>query len=211
MSAGRNGGAAQPALPFDWPQDDAKDQFVTTPSNAGAVRHLAAPVGWSVPVSILAGPRQSGRSLLARVFARDTGGRVIDDADRADERRLFNAWNEAQTTRVPLLLVAQVPPPGWVVALPDLASRLSATPVAAIGAPDDALIGQLIAHILERRGVQVAPETLAYLVARAPRSHHRIVALAGALDAASLAGRSPVTIPLARRVLGIIDASTVAG
>lgn len=198
--------SAAPALPFDWPVDEAVDRFVVTPSNADAVRHLASPDRWSLPASVLAGPRQSGRSLLARVFHRNTGGRVIDDADRADERRLFDAWNDAQATRVPLLLVAERAPPGWRVSLPDLASRLAATPVATITPPDDALVGQLVAHVLERRGVAVAPEVLAYIVPRAPRTHHMIVALADALDAASLAERRPITVPLVRRVLGLIDA-----
>lgn len=205
FAAGLEGGS-QPALPFDWPPREAVDRFVVTPSNADAVRHLETPEAWTVPASLLVGPRQSGRSLLARVFAGNSGGRIIDDADRADERRLFGAWNEAQATRVPLLLVAQVPPPVWGVALPDLASRLAATPVATIAPPDDALVGQLMAHLLERRGIVVAPGTIAYLVARGPRTHHGVVALADALDHASLAMRRPVTVPLVRRVLGLIDA-----
>ena len=196
---------AQPALPFDWPADEALDRFVVTPSNADAVRHLETPATWSMPATVLAGPRQSGRSLLARVFVHNSGGRMIDDADRADERRLFTAWNEAQATRVPLLLVVERAPPAWAVALPDLASRLAATPVATIAPPDEALAGQLVARILERRGIVVAPEVLAYLAPRAPRTHHALVALADRLDAASLAERRAITIPLVRRVLGVVD------
>lgn len=199
------GSATQPALPFEWPADHAAEQFVVTPSNAAAVRHLESPGDWTMPASLLVGPRQSGRSLLARVFARRTGGRVIDDADRAEDARLFAAWNDAQTTRVPLLLVAERAPPAWRVALPDLASRLGATPVAAIGPPDDALIGQLAAHLLGRRGVAVAPETIAYLVARGPRTHHQLIATIDTLDAASLAARRPVTVSLVRALLGSID------
>ena len=211
FAAALAGTAEQPALPFEWPAEASPDEFVITQSNADAVRLLAAPGGWAIPVCVLAGPRQSGRSLLARVFAGRSGGQVIDDADRADERRMFTSWNNARASGIPLLLVAEQPPPAWRVALPDLASRLAATPVATIGAPDDALVGQLVAHVLARRGVAVAPEVLPYLAARGPRTHHALVALADALDAASLAARRPVTVPLVRRVLGLIDADGDAG
>jgi chromosomal replication initiation ATPase DnaA len=130
---------------------------------------------------------------------------VIDDADRADERTLFSAWNEAQVTRQPLLLIAEVAPPAWKITLPDLVSRLSATPTVTLGAPDDDLIGRLLAKQLERRGLDLTLEVRAYLIPRAPRSHHGVIALADALDTASLARRRAVTIPLAREVLGPID------
>ena len=125
---------------------------------------------------------------------------------------MFNAWNEAQAARLPLLMVADAPPPAWRVALPDLRSRLSATPVVTLGDPDDDLIGALIEAQLARRGVSVSPEVIAYIVPRAPRSHARVIALADALDAASLARRQPVTVPLVRAVLGPpIDVVRVEG
>jgi hypothetical protein len=192
----------QPALPFDWPADEGDDSFIVTPSNAVAVRHLERPGAWAVAATILVGPRKSGRSLLGRIFARRSGGRLIDDAEARDERMIFNAWNEAQATRLPLLIVADAAPPAWRSALPDLASRLGATPVVAIGAPDDALIAALIASRLERRGVSIAAEVIAYLSPRLPRSHAHVMGVIDALDAASLARRRPVTIPLAREVLG---------
>lgn len=202
FAAALAGSTAQPALPFEWPATRVVEHFIVAPSNAAAVRHLELPKSWSAPASLLVGPRQSGRSLLARVFAWTSGGRIVDDADRADERRLFTAWNDAQASGVPLLLVAERAPPAWPIALADLASRLRATPVATIEAPDDALVGQLVAHLLARRGVVIAPEAVAYLVARGPRTHHGVVAMVDTLDAASLAARRPVTIPLARQVLG---------
>ncbi len=201
----------QPALPLDWPIDDGDAEFIVTASNRVAVAHLERPAIWPVFATLLTGPRKSGRSLLARVFARRSGGRVIDDADRADERTLFSAWNEAQTARRPLLLVAEVPPPTWKIALPDLVSRLSATPVATLGPPDDDLIGRLLAKQLERRGLELTLEVRAYLIPRSPRSHHGVIALADALDTASLALRRAVTIPLAREVLGPIDGHGEAG
>jgi hypothetical protein len=198
---------SQAALPLDWPADEADDSFIVTPSNAVAVGHLERPGLWPVAASLLIGPRKSGRSTLGRIFARRSGGRFIDGAELRDERALFNAWNEAQATRLPLLIVADAAPSAWPIALPDLASRLAATPVVEIGAPDDDLIAALLAHMLARRGVPLPPEVVAYLVPRVPRSHAHVIAVADALDAASLARRRPVTVPFAREVLGLaVDA-----
>lgn len=200
----------QPALPLDWPADEADDAFIVTASNAAAVRHLDSIGTWPVSSCLLTGPRKSGRSLLGRIFVQRSGGRLIDDADRRDERSLFSAWNEAQATRRPLLLVAEVPPPDWRISLADLRSRMSATPAVTMGPPDDELIGALLAQLLARRGLSVGPEVIVYLVPRSPRSHLGVIGLVDALDAASLAQRRAVTIPLAREVLGPIDGSAKA-
>ena len=50
------------------------------------------------------------------------------------------------------------PPPLWQVTLPDLRSRLAATPHVEIGDPDDALIGGLIVKLLGDRGIAAPPE-----------------------------------------------------
>ena len=60
-------------------------------------------------------------------------------------------------------------------------------------------------------GLELTLEVRAYLIPRAPRSHHGVIALADALDTASLARRRAVTIPLAREVLGPIDAHAEGG
>lgn len=202
---------SQIALPLDWPADEADDAFIVSASNEAAVRHLESSARWSVAATILSGPRKSGRSLLARIVARRNGGVLIDDAERHDEIALFNAWNTAQATRRPLVIVADVPPPLWRIGLPDLASRLAATPQVALGAPDEELIGKLVARLLERRGLAAGPDVLAYVAPRIERSHHAVISFVDALDAASLAAHRAVTVPLARAVLQKVDAVADAG
>jgi hypothetical protein len=195
----------QIALPLDWPAEEANDAFIVTASNEMAVRRIQAFGTWPVCTMILTGPRKSGRSLFGRLFAGRAGAALIDDAEERDETEIFHAWNEAQARRRPLLLVADAPPPLWVVTLPDLRSRLSATPVVAFGNPDEDLIAQLIAQLLERRGIAATPELIAYLAPRVERSHHAVIALVDRLDAASLSRRRPVTVPLAREILAVDD------
>ncbi len=199
----------QAALPLDWPADDADDSFIVSSSNAAAVRHLEAIGTWPVWATVLVGPRKSGRSLLGRIFVRRTGGRLIDGADRADEHAIFTAWNEAQVTRHPLLMTADCAPSDWGVALPDLRSRLAATPVITLGEPDDELIQGILTMIVQRRGLLLTPEAEAYILPRAPRTHRGVIALADALDAASFERRGGrITVPLARAILEpVIDDS----
>ena len=201
---------SQIALPLDWPEDERDDEFILSDANAAVTRHLDHWALWPVPVTILTGPRKSGRSLIGRLFARKTDGRLLDDAWRADEEVLFHAWNAAMATHRPLLIVADVVPPEWSIALPDLASRLTATPRVEILSPDDALLRALLERGLARRGLAAPPQLVTWLASRIERSYVGIVAAIDALDRASLSRQHRLTVPLAREALvqaGVIDAS----
>ena len=192
----------QIALPFQWPVADKDDDFLISEANRAAFDHFKSWSTWPVMATLLTGPRKSGRSLLGRIFVRKTGGRLFDDAEDHEEEDLFHAWNEAQQKRRPLLIVADAPPPRWEVALPDLRSRLAATPHVAIGAPDDALLGALILKLLGDRGVAAPPEIAEFLVPRIERSYVAVQQAVDALDRAALAHHRRMTVAMARRTLG---------
>lgn len=192
---------SQIALPFDWPAAETVDNFIVTDANRAAVQHLEAPGRWPVRASILTGPRKSGRSLLARIFAAQSGGTIIDDAETLAEADIFHRWNLAQEERKPLLIVVRDALPVWKPRLPDLASRIGVTPVVRIEEPDDILFGLLLERFLARRGLTLSPEVSAYLRVRAERSYVTIMRLADALDTAALSQRRRITVALARDVL----------
>ena len=208
------GAVAQIALPLDWPVADADEDFLLSEANAHVLEHLTRWTTWPVMATLLTGPRQSGRSLLGRIFVRRTGGRLFDDAERHEEEAIFHAWNEAQEKRRPLLIIADAPPPAWAIALPDLRSRLAATPQLAIAPPDDRLVADLITKLLADRGIFVAPDVAEYLVPRIERSYHAVQRVVDALDRALFAGGRRLTVPLAKRALaeaGIIRRARVQG
>jgi chromosomal replication initiation ATPase DnaA len=148
---------------------------------------------------LLIGPRKSGRSLLARIFAAKSGGRIFDDADRAKETDVFHAWNQAQQERRPLLIVAEAAPPIWDVRLPDLRSRLAASPLLDLGPPDDALMPQLIERAFERHLLHAKPDVIAWLARRIERSHVAILRVADVLETEAVDNR--LSIPAMRNIL----------
>jgi chromosomal replication initiation ATPase DnaA len=201
--------SGQIALPLDWSAGGADDgALIVGTSNADAVRYLRHVATWPVRTAVLVGPRGSGRSLIGRLFARDTGGRVIDGHDSVSEEEIFHAWNAAQAGGPPLLIIADAPPSAWQIALPDLASRLAAVPVLTIGEPDDCLARDLIEALFARRGIALAPEVASYIVPRMERSYAMIHRIVAALDAASLEQGRRVGVRLTRETLlsqGLID------
>jgi chromosomal replication initiation ATPase DnaA len=191
----------QIALPLDWPMADRDEDFLISEANRAAFDHLKSWSVWPVMATLLTGPRKSGRSLLGRVFVRKTGGRLFDNAEEHEEEALFHAWNEAQLSRRPLLIIADSPPPAWEVALPDLRSRLSATPRIAIADPDDALIGNLVVKLLGDRGIAVPADVPDYIVPRIERSYLAVQQVVAALDSAALSHHRRMTVAMARRAL----------
>ncbi|MCZ4340898.1 DnaA/Hda family protein [Sphingomonadaceae bacterium G21617-S1] len=191
----------QIALPFAWPAEEDERDFIISDANEAAVRHLEHWSLWPVMATILTGPRKSGRSLLGRIFAAKTGGRFIDEAEDQDEERLFHAWNAAQADRKPLLLAADLPPAKWRIRLPDLRSRLLASPIVAIEEPDEKLMGALIEKLIQARGLAARPEVVRYVQLRIERSYIAIGRIVDALDEAALARRRPITLAVAREAL----------
>jgi len=192
---------SQLALPLVVPET-SETEFLVSASNERAVQMLERWATWPVMAGLLVGPRKSGRSLLARIFAAKSEGTMIDDADRVSETEIFHAWNKAQAEHRPLLIVADAAPPEWAIRLPDLRSRMAATPVMTLGPPDDALVSLLLARFFERRLLSAKPDLIAWLAKRVERSHLALIRVADALEADALERRSPrLSIPAARATL----------
>ena len=192
----------QIALPLNWPVADGDEDFLISAANRAAFEHLKRWSVWPVSATVLTGPRKSGRSLLGRIFVRKTGGRLFDDAHHHDEEALFHAWNEAQERRRPLLIVADLPVPEWRIALPDLRSRMAATPHIHLDEPDDELLGNLIVKLLGDRGIAAPPELPEYLTPRIERSYVAVQQIVDVLDRAMLSHHRRMTVPMARNALG---------
>jgi chromosomal replication initiation ATPase DnaA len=193
---------SQLSLPLDRPAGAREDKFLIGEGNSRAVHILEHTATWPVMAAIITGPRKSGRSLLARTMVARSGGTMIDEADRQSETMLFHAWNQAQAERRPLFLVADDAPPLWEVRLPDLRSRLGASPVARIEEPDDALATEILRQFLDRHEIVVTPDVVTWVMRRIERSYLSILRAGEALEEdASRRRNRRLSIPAARATL----------
>ncbi|MEL7011890.1 MAG: chromosomal replication initiator DnaA [Pseudomonadota bacterium] len=217
-------------LSFDLPSRTAlgRDDFFVSPANAHAVAMIEGWETWPARKLMIVGPRGSGKTHLAHVWANLTGARVIaavdvpkenvaDLASRAvaledchaiagqteAEKLVFHLHNMALAEGHSILFTAETAPTDWGLALPDLASRMQGTPSIHIAAPDDDLLGALLTKLFADRQLFPTPATLPFLVARIDRSYEGAAAAVAALDAAALEKQRSITPRFAAEVLDI--------
>ncbi|GAC1578641.1 MAG: regulatory inactivation of DnaA Hda protein [Sphingomicrobium sp.] len=194
-------GPDQIALPLDWPQAGNAERFILGDANRAAFDHFTKWSMWPVKATLLTGPRRSGRSLLARHFVERVKGRLFDNAELHHEEALFHAWNSAQESGRPLVIVAGDGPPAWDIRLPDLRTRLAVTPVARIEQPDDTLFAALIQLLFADRGLHLPADALRYVTERIERSYFSAERVVEAIDRFAIAERARLTFPIIRRAL----------
>ncbi len=129
---------------------------------------------------------------------------ALDQAVAKDrfEENVLHLINLVKQQRGSLLLTTRQPPARLAVALPDLSSRLRAVQVAQLREPDDALLAALLEKHFADRQVEVAPQVTRYVIRRIERSAQAVQSVATRLDQEALARSRPITLPLAREVLG---------
>ncbi|AEI37429.1 HdaA/DnaA family protein [Zymomonas mobilis] len=191
----------QMALPLIWPEPENDGDFIVSAANHIAVEQLRLWQQWPVKSALLTGMRKSGRSLLGRLFVARTGGELIDNAEKHSEESIFHAWNRAERLKRPLLVIADQPPPLWKIKLPDLRSRMIASPHLSLNSPDEALIAALIERRLGRRGLAVSSEILEWVTPRIERNYIMVLDWIDKLDQAALKRRGPLTLNVVRAVM----------
>lgn len=214
-------------LALDLPYRTAfgRSDFMVSDSNIAAVERIDRWPDWPSAALVLHGPPGCGKTHLIHVWRENASAFIItgesltdaivprliqevprqiavDDAERASESALLHLYNSCIEHQGSLLITACRPPGSWRVVLADLRSRLRAIPVVEIGAPDDSLLGAVLVKHFADRQLHVAPQVIAYLLRRIDRSFAAAEKIVACLDGAALSNGGPVTIALARKVLG---------
>jgi chromosomal replication initiation ATPase DnaA len=212
------------------PPTYAREDFVVSSGNREALAWLDRWPDWPAPVLALSGPSGSGKTHLGRIWAARVGATVmegvdfegktvpdltalastspaivIEHADRVPERGLFHLYNLMRERGQHLLLISEVPPAHWHIALPDLASRLRAAPAVAVASPDDELLGSIILKQLADRQLHVGAGVVQYLVPRMERSADAARRIVAALDRRALAEGREIDRRLAIDVLAEVS------
>ena len=215
-------------LSFNLPAITAlgREDFFVSPANAAAVAMVEAWQNWPARKLALIGPASSGKTHLVHVWATLANAQIVAAASlaRADipalamgnvavedvagiagiakaEAALFHLHNLTLAEGNSLLLTASRPPNFWQLRLPDLASRMSATPIATLAPPDDSLLIAVLIKLFTDRQLAPTPETIPYLTRRIDRSFIAARQIVDRLDAASLETGRAINRALAAEVL----------
>ncbi len=192
------------------------ETFIIAPGNAQAADSIARWPNWRSEALVLVGPEGSGKSHLARIWAKRSAALVLSASDIVkssvpglsrvaalviedlpdddmDEAALFHVYNALRERGAALLLTSRSPVSAWRVGLPDLRSRLNTIPAVRIAAPDDALLSQMTLKLFSDRQIDVSPDVVAYVLRRMERSPDAVARLVDTADRLSLAAKRPIT------------------
>ncbi len=211
-------------LPFDYGHEPShlEDDFLEGDGNRLALAHIRAFPNWAGPLTLVEGPAKSGKSHLARIWARRVGAQlvgpdelealsreggtaplVIEDLERSgyDEDALFHLLNQAMRDGRPVLMTTREPVANWPFTTDDLKSRARLAARFTVALSDDIQLSQMFVKLFGDRQVAVDPKIIAYLVARMERSPEEVVALAGLVDRIALSRGTAITRSVAAAAL----------
>jgi len=221
------GNPRQLPLVFDLRPAYSGEDFLVADCNRDAVGWIDRWPDWPSPALVVHGPAGCGKSHLAEVFRRKSAARSLDhQVLAADEPRdpasadgawivedcdaylsndapapLFHLFNQVREGGGTILLTGRTAAARWPETLADLRSRLNAATSAAIGPPDDQLIAAVVVKLFADRQLRVGVEVVDYALRRMERSFDAARKLVSAVDAAALAERREITVPLVRQVI----------
>jgi chromosomal replication initiation ATPase DnaA len=214
-------------LAFDLPLDPrfGAEDFLVSPSNEQAYGLIESWPEWPDTILLLVGPRGSGKSHLASIWATNAhawtvdaaaithdkvphlvsnGALAIEDMDRGerDEAALFHLLNLAREKRASLLITCETPPDRWSLKTPDLLSRLRLAPSVALDAPDDALLKAVLVKLFVDRQLVVDTSVVDYIALRIERSLAKASEIVALLDREALSRGRRVSRAIAAEILG---------
>lgn len=215
-------------LSFNLPVRPAlgREDFFVSPGNAMAVALLDGWRNWAGGKLVLYGPKGSGKSHLAHVWASSTEAKIIKAADLTEEavpelahghvavenvsdiagnpraeQTLFHLHNLVLAEGKRLLLTDKSPAQVWGLALPDLQSRMQGAQSIGLPAPDDALLSAVLTKLFADRQLFPSPDTLSYLVRHMDRSFATAGKMVALIDRTALEQGRAVNRKLASEVL----------
>lgn len=214
-------------LAFDLPLDPrfGREDFLVSPSNERAYGLIERWPDWPDKVLCLTGPKGSGKSHLASIWATgahawtvdafeasgervphlvSNGALVIEDVDRGgrDEAALFHLLNLSREKGAFLLLTSASPIDTLAIRTPDLLSRLRLAPSVSIEAPDDGLLKAVLVKLFIDRQLVVDTSVVDFLAIRIERSLARAAEIVTMLDREALSRNRRITRIMAAEILG---------
>jgi chromosomal replication initiation ATPase DnaA len=201
-----------------------REDFLVSPSNERAYALIERWPDWPDTILLLEGPRGSGKSHLAAIWAAQShgwtvdafevgtdrvphlvsnGALVIEDLHSAggDEPALFHLLNLARERRAYVLITTAVAVGELPIRTPDLKSRLRLAPSVSLDPPDDALLRAVLVKLFVDRQLVVDTTVVDFLALRIERSLAAAAETVAALDREALSRGRRITRPMAAELV----------
>lgn len=194
--------------------------FIVSTSNEAAFTLVQSWPDWPSHVVALVGPQASGKTHLARAWAKEVSATVFEagqpisdleperpvlledvDTGAVSDEEFFHLFNWSKEIGANLLVTAKNAPTKWEIELPDLRSRVATITVGEISQPDDNLIMALLIKLFSDRQLQVDLSVVNYVLPRIERSFRAVYEFVTRLDAEALAGQRKISRALAKSCL----------
>lgn len=220
---------------FVFPQPDPSlESLLLGREGASAIQVLRLWKAWPKPLMALTGPERSGVSTVLRAWVNEVDGRylkpdawtqlgpdqlselldrplALDDVDKVvKSAKLLMFLNLAVENGIAVLIGGHGNPAAWHSKPPDLVSRLSAVTRLVLPDIDDSSFEKRLRAACLRRFIDLPDETLNFVSSRLDRTYQAIEAFADGMNAVMGSEQKPASIPVARRVLNIVNAAQEA-
>ena len=202
-----------------------REDFLVSPSNERAYALIERWPDWPDTILLLEGPKGSGKSHLAAIWAAQShgwtvdafevgtdrvphlvsnGALVIEDLHSAggDEPAMFHLLNLARERRAYVLITTAVAVGELPIRTPDLKSRLRLAPSVSLDPPDDALLRAVLVKLFIDRQLVVDTTVVDFLALRIERSLAAAAETVAALDREALSRGRRITRPMAAELVG---------
>jgi chromosomal replication initiation ATPase DnaA len=202
-----------------------REDFLVSPSNERAYALIERWPDWPDTILLLEGPKGSGKSHLAAIWAAQShgwtvdafevgtdrvphlvsnGALVVEDLHSAggDEPALFHLLNLARERRAYVLITTAVAVGELPIRTPDLKSRLRLAPSVSLDPPDDALLRAVLVKLFVDRQLVVDTTVVDFLALRIERSLAAAAETVAALDREALSRGRRITRPMAAELVG---------
>lgn len=214
-------------IPIQFPEAPLNfEDMAVTDANRAVCAAIRKPDRWPYHAFCLIGSTGSGVTTIAKAWAEDRQARyfggdefsklgireieaitatdlVIDDVDTlSNAETLLLSLSGIRRHDRRILLAAHTVPGQWRIQSPDLRSRLQGAPLAELLPPDEDLMRARLKRAFARSYLDLPKTVEDYLVTRIGLDYSLIEQSAEVLAGAS--GDRPLTIPLAREILGEI-------
>jgi len=217
----------QISFDFGFVEQLHEQDFIVSSCNQHAYEYIQSWPEWPSQQLIIYGPHSSGKTHLAQIWQEHTKATllkrqnlysqdpldklqpnyayIIEDIEQVhDETALLHWFNVAKERRAYLMLTAKCHPANLGVRLPDLRSRLIATPAIGVGLPDEELLKTLFVKHFSDRQLRVNPVVIDFLISRTERSFSFVRYLVDRLDKQALIEHKSITVPFAKKVLSTL-------